>query len=138
MSPLDANDRQPDTMRSNVASNTRRVHIDELEIQANVGVYPHEHGRLQRLQFWLTLDILDAYDGRSDRLGDVYDYDDAITIVRTTTNRRHFNLLESLAEEIAAACLADPRVQGVELRIAKPDAVSGCRAVGVTIVRRRS
>lgn len=138
MSPLDANDRQSNTSRGTTASNCRRVHIDKLEIQANVGVYPHEHGRLQRLHFWLTLDIIDDYDGRSDRLGDVYDYDDAIAIVRATTKSRHFNLLERLAEEIAEACLADPRVRGVELRIAKPDVVASCRSVGITVVRCRS
>lgn len=116
-------------------SDRRRVLIEALELDANVGVYPHEHGRLQRLRFWLTLDIRDTYDGRSDRLSDVYDYDAAITIIRTVTALRHFNLLERLGEDISAACLKDARVLSLRLRIAKIDAVSGCRSVGIEIER---
>lgn len=118
-------------------SDRRRVLIEALELEANVGVYPHEHGRLQRLQFWLTLEIRDAYDGRSDRLQDVYDYDDAIGIVRTVIALRHFNLLERLGEEISAACLKDPRVLSLRLRIAKIDVVAGCRSVGIEIERSK-
>lgn len=119
------------------ASNVRRVHIDGLELAARIGVYPHEHGRLQPIHLWLRLDVRDGYDGRSDRLADVYDYDEALQIIRSITAARHFNLLERLAEEIAQACLADPRVQALRLRIAKPDAVPDCRAVAIEIERTR-
>lgn len=120
------------------ASGVRRVFIDRLEIEASVGVYPHEHHRRQRLHVWLVLDVADRYDGLSDRLSDVYDYDDAIAIVRTTAADRHFNLLERLSEEIAAKCLDDTRVSALRLRIAKPDAVPGSLSVGVEIERRRA
>jgi dihydroneopterin aldolase len=138
MAPLDPNpEGMPAEPKGRAASSRRRILIEQLEFEANVGVYPHEHGRLQRLQFWLMLDIVDAYDGRSDRLRDVYDYDSAIAIVHRITTGRHFNLLERLAEDIASTCLADPRVTAVSLRIAKPDAVPGCRSVGIEIERRR-
>ena len=49
----------------------------------------------------------------------------------------HVNLIETLAERIAANCLADPRVLSIRVRIEKPDALPSCRSVGIEIERRR-
>jgi dihydroneopterin aldolase len=58
--------------------------------------------------------------------------------VREIVTLRHFNLIETLAERIAEACLADPRVEAARIAIAKPDIVAGCAEVGIAIERRRS
>ena len=81
--------------------------------------------------------VRDSYDGVSDELDGVYDYDHAIAAVRSTVESRHFNLLETLAERIAEACLASADVVTVKVRIAKPDVLIACRAVGIEIFRAR-
>ena len=49
-----------------------------------------------------------------------------------------FQLVETLAERIAAAILADfPRADSVTVRVAKPGAVRFAEAVGVEIERKR-
>jgi 7,8-dihydroneopterin aldolase/epimerase/oxygenase len=50
----------------------------------------------------------------------------------------HFKLIETLAERIAAQCLADARVLSVMVTIEKPDIMPGCRSVGIEINRRRA
>ena len=119
------------------AGHTRRVFVRELELIGSVGVYEHEHRYEQRIVVSLDLEIDDGYDGGSDALDRVYDYDRAITAIKSTVDSGHFNLLETLAERIAAACLADPRVLEARVSIAKPDVLPVCRAVGVEIARRR-
>jgi dihydroneopterin aldolase len=55
--------------------------------------------------------------------------------VRTIADSRHFNLVETLAERIGEACLADRRVLAVRIAIEKPDVLPGCRSVGIAIER---
>jgi dihydroneopterin aldolase len=116
---------------------SRRVMVEGYELIGSVGVYEHERRYEQRIVVSLDLEVVDEYDGVSDELGAVYDYDKAIAAVRATVESRHFNLLETLAERIAEACLADPQVAVIKVRIAKPDVLIACRAVGIEIVRRR-
>ncbi len=119
------------------AIGTRRVLVEGYELIGSVGVYEHERRYEQRIVVSLELDVLDHYDGVSDQLDDVYDYDHAITAVRATVESRHFNLLETLAERIAESCLEHAHVTAVKVRIAKPDILIACRAVGIEIHRAR-
>jgi dihydroneopterin aldolase len=48
-----------------------------------------------------------------------------------------FGLVETLAERVAAIVIAEFGVHRVRLKLSKPGAVRGARAVGVTIVRER-
>jgi dihydroneopterin aldolase len=115
----------------------RRVFVDSYELIGSVGVYEHERRYEQRIVVSLELEVRDHYDGASDELGGVYDYDHAIGAVRTTVESRHFNLLETLAERIAEAVLAHPDVARVKVRIAKPDVLIACKAVGIEISREQ-
>lgn len=120
------------------AGASRRVFVDGYELVGSVGVYEHERRYEQRIVVSLDLEVVDHYDGVCDELGAVYDYDAAIRAVRATVESRHFNLLETLAERIAEACLEDAQVLAVKVRIAKPDILIACRAVGIEILRRRA
>jgi 7,8-dihydroneopterin aldolase/epimerase/oxygenase len=122
---------------SAVMPKTRRVFIEGFELIGRVGVYEHERRYEQRLVISLDLEVADNYDGVSDELDGVYDYDHAISAVRTTVESRHFNLLETLAESIAHETLGHPDVLAVKVRIAKPDILIACRSVGIEIERRK-
>lgn len=115
----------------------RRVFVDQLELIGQVGVYEHERRHKQRIVVCLDLTVADNYDGISDQLGQVYDYDEAIETVRRIVHSGHFNLIETLAEAIAAALLANPVVTVAKVAIAKPDVLPACRSVGIEIERRR-
>jgi len=115
----------------------RRVLVEGFELAGSVGVYEHERRARQPLVVSLNLIVIDDYDGRSDRLGDVYDYDIAIEAIRMSVENGHINLLETLAERIAAACLGDNRVISAGVRIEKPAVLPACRSVGIEIFRTR-
>jgi dihydroneopterin aldolase len=115
----------------------RRVFVRDLELMASVGVYEVEKRYQQRLVVSLDLWVIDDYDGHSDALADVLDYAAVVNGVREIVETGHTHLIETLAERIATACLADPRVSTVVVRLEKPDIVPGCRSVGIEIVRQR-
>ncbi len=116
---------------------SRRVFVTGLELMASVGIFEVEKRYEQRIVVSVDLDVLDDYDGVSDRLDAVVDYGRVVTAVRALVESRHFQLIETLAERIAEACLTDARVLVARITIEKPDILPACRSVGIAIERHR-
>lgn len=115
----------------------RRVFVRDLELMASVGVLEVEKRYEQRIVVSVDLDVVDDYDGTSDRLAAVVDYGQVVAAIRAIVDAGHFQLIETLAERIAAACLSDARVLASRITIEKPDILPGCRSVGIAIERGR-
>ncbi len=111
--------------------------VRDLEIVASVGVLEHEKRYEQRIVISAELLVRDEYDGVSDRLADVLDYSKVVDGIVRLVQNEHVNLIETLAERIAAECLADARVETVRVRIEKPEVMQSCRSVGIEIERSR-
>jgi dihydroneopterin aldolase len=127
----------PERTARAAAVGMRRVLIDRLELIGSIGIYEREKRYEQRIVVSLELMVVDRYDGRSDRIGDVYDYDHALAAARDVVASGHFNLIETVAERVAQGCLAHPDVRRVRVRVEKPDIVDSCGSVGIEIERRR-
>ena len=72
-----------------------------------------------------------------DKLHEVVCYEDVVRKVQSICAADHVNLIETLAERIAASCLADERVHAVRVRVEKPHAFEECASVGIEIERLR-
>jgi|SRR5687767_9367150 dihydroneopterin aldolase len=83
------------------------------------GVLPEEQGRPQPFEVDIELSVDLAPAGRSDVLSDTVDYDGLTSQVVKIVEAGGLSLLEALAERIAAACRADPRVTGVVVTVKK-------------------
>lgn len=108
--------------------------LDGLEVSMGLGVHAAELAGPQRvvLTVWLTCDYGPAR--FADAIDSVVDYDFVRDGIRALVAGRHFNLQETLCEEVAALCFADPRVRRVRVRSAKPDIYPDA-SVGCEIVR---
>ena len=110
------------------------VIVRGLEVQAAIGVHAHEHGRLQPL----VVDVeLDLGAGPIHRLSDTLDYEGVARVARELAGGEHIALVETFAERVALACLADPRVQAVKVRVEKPGAIPGAAAAGCEVAYSR-
>lgn len=120
------------------ATRSRTVFIERLELMGSIGVYEHEHRDRQPVVVSLNLTVTDTYDGASDKLIDVYDYDIAIRAIRQTVEAGHYALIETLAEAIAKLVLTDDRVSVARVRIEKPAVLTACRSLGIEIEREKT
>nr|WP_282571941.1 dihydroneopterin aldolase [Roseomonas acroporae] len=119
----------------------RLVFVRGLEVQARLGIYAREKAMPQRVVIGIELAVQDAE--APDRVGEddfarVVDYERLVRGVRATAAAGHVLLVETLAERIAAAALADPRVVRARVSVEKPDAFPDVAAVGVVVERRRA
>ena len=129
----------PDTWPAQPLSERGRrlVFVHDLEIVVSVGVLELERRYEQRVLISVELVVRDGYDGKSDRLEQVLDYSKLVDGVALLAQGEHFNLIETLAERVAAHCLVDPRVETARVRVEKPDIMPSCRSVGVEVERGR-
>ena len=84
------------------------VFVRGLEVEAGIGVYDHEHGRLQRLVIDVTLELEPR---PIERLADTIDYETVANAARAIAEAGHVGLVETFAERLARACLEDGRVR---------------------------
>lgn len=119
------------------STSLRRVLIRDLIVGARVGVYRHEREAQQRVRINLDLGVREA-DPKTvrDRLAQVVDYEQVVNLVRRVVGDGHLNLVETLAERIAAACFRDRRVRDAKVRVEKLDVFPDTSAVGIEIERR--
>jgi dihydroneopterin aldolase len=111
------------------------IFIEELRVDTWVGIYPREKAVPQTVLLELQIGVSTAPAGASDDIRDTIDYAAVSTRLRHELAERHFNLLEKLAEFIAALILAEFSAQWVRVSVAKLGMMPGVKRVGVIIER---
>jgi FolB domain-containing protein len=111
-----------------------RVFVHDFVLALQVGAYGHERERAQNVRFNVDAEIARVARPAQD-MRDVLSYDVITDGIRMIAADGHIELVETLAERIAAFVLGHARVQRVTVRIEKLDVGPG--QVGVEIERRR-
>ena len=111
-----------------------KVFVRGLRVEAGIGVYDHEHGRLQTLVIDVTLELV-PHD--VERLADTVNYETIAEAARAIVAEGHVGLVESFAERLALDALRDARVRRVTVRVEKPGALEAAEAAGCEVVYSR-
>lgn len=111
-----------------------RIFVRGLRVEAGIGIYDHEHGRLQTLLIDVTLDL-----GPTEvhGLADTVNYETIVEACRSIVAEGHVGLVETFAERLALDCLKDPRIRVVTVRVDKPGALEAATGVGCELTYRR-
>lgn len=118
---------------SSVRVASARIFVRGLVVQAEIGVYDHEHGRSQPLVIEVELQVAAA---GFEQIDDTINYEDIARHARETAAAGHVKLVETFAEQLALACMRDPRVLSARVRVDKPEALAPAVA-GVEVVLQR-
>ncbi|HMM53393.1 MAG TPA: dihydroneopterin aldolase [Candidatus Desulfobacillus sp.] len=111
-----------------------RIFIDELRVDASVGIYPREQAARQTIEMNLEFGVPDAA-ARQDDIASTIDYAAVIARIRKDLAERHFNLLEALGEHVVSLLCEDFGAPWARIAIAKTGVARGVRRVGVAIER---
>ena len=114
------------------------VFIEDLRIETVIGIYDWE----REIRQVVALDVEMAFDNRvpaaSDDIAHTLDYKAVSKRLIAFVEESHFGLVETLAERCAGIVLDEFDVRWLRLKLSKPGAVRGARAVGVVIERERA
>lgn len=119
---------------------TDKIFLRGLAFYGHHGVSPHEKALGQRFIVDIDLECDARPAGLSDNLSDAVDYVPAYSIVKEIIEGESKDLIECVAEEIAARILNRLNVSAVSVTIKKPEvAIKGSilSYAGLEIYRRR-
>lgn len=112
-----------------------RVFVTGVKVQAEIGIYRHEIGRLQPLIVDIEVEV--PTDG-SDRLTETVNYETLLQAAQAVAAEGHMALVETFAHRLAERCLADGRISRARVRVEKPLALApDAVGAGVEIVVER-
>jgi dihydroneopterin aldolase len=110
------------------------IHIQELEVQARVGVPDEERAALQRLLISMSFSPRADFRDLHDDLARTVDYAAVCAEVQRFAERRTVKLIETLADELAAHLMATFPIATIRLEIRK-FILPETRFVAVSVVR---
>ncbi len=113
-----------------------RIHLRDHVVSAEIGAFQTERGQDQRLRFNIDVELATHVVGVNDEVDRILSYDILTGAVAAGLADQRYDLLETLAEKIAAQVLAHPRAAQVAVTVEKLDRIPG--ALGVTLVRRQA
>lgn len=112
----------------------QHIFIKDLQLMAVIGVYDHEKTAPQRVVANIDLTVLEK-SHIADQIEHVVCYHKVTGKIEAIAKNGHVNLLETLAENIASACLEDKRILAIRVKLEKPEALKQAASVGVEIER---
>lgn len=108
-----------------------RIFLRDHVVTADIGAFQPERGRPQRLRFDVAVEVPRA--GAGDDVDRILSYDRIVEAIAAELAAERLNLLETLAERVAARILREPGALRVYMTIEKLDL--GPFALGVEITR---
>ena len=108
------------------------IFVRGLELQASIGVHPHEYESTQLIVIDIELDMGAMKPPNEDKLVETLDYAFVSEKAAEFAQEAHVQLVETLAHRIASWALdEDARVHSCTVKIAKPHALINADAAGV-------
>jgi dihydroneopterin aldolase len=111
------------------------VFIEDLRIDAVIGIYDWERRVRQTLSFDIEMAFDNTVPAASDDIALTLNYKDVSKRLIDYVSASSFGLVETLAERCVAIIREEFGVSWVRLKLSKPGAVRGAKAVGVRIER---
>lgn len=111
------------------------VFIRELKIQTVIGVFDWERTIKQTVSLDLEMATDNGKAAARDHIDDALNYAAVSDRIVAFVEASEFQLVETMAEQVAQIVLQEFKVPWVRLRVSKPGAVKAARDVGVLIER---
>jgi dihydroneopterin aldolase len=115
-----------------------RIEIRGLRLLGSHGALPGEQDRAQLFEIDLDVEVDAAIPGKSDDLADALDYGAVVEAASRVVVDSHFQLLEALAEAVAASLLSLGGASAVTVGVRKlrPPIAADLASVGIRVRRQ--
>lgn len=115
-----------------------KIFLSELKVDTVIGIWEWERRIRQTVIIDLEMSADIAKAAASDDVADTLNYKSVAKRVQSFVAESSFQLVETMAERIASIIRDEFDVEWVRVRVNKPGAIRGSRAVGVEIERGAS
>ena len=116
----------------------KKILIKDLTLDLKLGYYDFEKDKLQKVKFTLEVDYRDKKPTNDKDLKSIVNYDKIVKLIKKLVKNKHYNFLETLAEDVFDEMFKDKRIDKIILQIEKLEIIKDCSSVGIQISKKRS
>jgi len=116
----------------------KKILIKDLTLDLKLGYYNFEKDKPQKVKFTLEIDYRDKKPTSDKDLKSIVNYDKIVKLIKKLVKNKHYNFLETLAEDVFDELFKDKRIDKITLQIEKLEIMKDCSSVGIQISKKRS
>ena len=116
----------------------KKILIKDLTLDLMLGYYDFEKDKPQKVKFTLEIDYRDKKPTNDKDLNSIVNYDKIVKLIKKLEKNKHYNFLETLAEDVFDELFKDKRIDKITLQIEKLEIIKDCSSVGIQISKKRS
>ena len=116
----------------------KKILIKNLTLDLKLGYYNFEKDKPQKVKFTLEIDYRDKKPTNDKDLNSIVNYDKIVKLIKKLVKNKHYNFLETLAEDVFDELFKDKRIDKITLQIEKLEIIKDCSSVGIQISKKRS
>ena len=121
----------------NLFNYEKKVLIKELILNLKLGYYDFEKEKPQKVKFSLEIDYKDKKPSNDKDLKSILNYSKVVRLIKKLVKNKHYNFLETLAEDVFDELFKDKRIEKINLKIEKLEIMKDCSSVGIQISKKR-
>jgi|TARA_B110000495_G_C22428839_1_gene270492 dihydroneopterin aldolase len=118
-------------------SYSRQVLITDLTLLMSIGIHKFEKLKKQEVRFNINIEISPSLYPAENKLNSIVNYETVIKNITKLTKKKHFELLETLAEDIFYELFKNINIKKIKLKIEKTEIIKNTSAVGIEIIKKR-
>ena len=122
----------------NLFNYEKKVLIKDLILNLKLGYYDFEKEKPQKVKFSLEIDYKDKKPSNDKDLKSIVNYSKVVRLIKKLVKNKHYNFLETLAEDVFDELFKDKRIEKINLKIEKLEIMKDCSSVGIQISKKRS
>ena len=116
----------------------KKILIKELILDLKLGYYDFEKVKAQKVKFSLEIDYEDKKPTNDKDIKSIVNYGTVVKLIKNLVKKKHYNFLETLAEDVFDELFKDQRIDKITLKIEKLEILKNCSSVGIQISKKRS
>ena len=116
----------------------KKVLIKELLLDLKIGYFDFEKDKKQKVKFSLEIDYVDKKPSSDKDIKSIVNYAKVVRLIKKLVKKKHYNFLETLAEDVFDELFKDKRIDKISLQIEKLEIMRDCSSVGIQISKKRS
>jgi len=115
----------------------RKVIISDLTLLISIGIHNFEKIKKQEVKFNIDIDIDSSLAPVENKLNSIVNYETIIKNISNLTKNNHYELLETLAEDILYELFKNNNIHKIKIKIEKTQIIKNTKSVGIEITKKK-
>jgi len=114
----------------------RKILITDLTLQMSIGIHDFEKIKKQEVKFNINIEIDPSLTPIKNKINSIVNYETIIKNITKLTKDKHYELLETLAEDIFYELFKNTNIKKIKLKIEKTQIIKNTSSVGIEITKK--